>query len=53
MQIILKIILNAALISKWRGSSEALQQKYPNYDGIVLQMRQKIIRGIITIKNDH
>jgi hypothetical protein len=52
LQIIPKTILNAALTSKWRGSSEALQHTYPNYDGIVLQIRQKIIRGIITIKND-
>jgi len=53
MQIIPKVIINATLIPKWRGSSEALQQTYPNYDGIVLQIRQKIIRGIITIHNNH
>ena len=50
-QIIPKLIINAALLPSWNGSRET--QIYPNYDQVVFQTRQKIIDGVITIKNYH
>jgi hypothetical protein len=52
-QTIPKLIINAALLPSWNGSCETLRQIYPNYDQVVFQTRQKIIDGVITIKNKH